>query len=240
VAPDRRQHRGAHPEDRSLFAPECVPTLRAATAELCWLLTRDYQIKSALKLVGDRHKLTERQRLGIARAACSDASLRHRRETCVPIEQLRGQAVVLDGFNLLITVEAALSGGLLLLCRDDCLRDLSSVHGSYRSVQETERAINLIGGALAQLDAANVHWLLDRPISNSGRLAAKLRAAAGQAGWTWQVELAFNPDALLQASPAIALTSDSIVLDSVARWANLLPHLCTQAQLELWLVDLRV
>ena len=76
-----------------------------------------------------------------------------RRESCVSVEQMHGEQVVIDGFNLLITLEAALSGGLVLLCRDGCLRDLSSVHGSYRSVQETERAINLIGTTLAELVA---------------------------------------------------------------------------------------
>ena len=240
MCPDQRQHRGAHPADRVLFAPERVPTLRTAATELCWLLTRGYQIKSALKLVGDRHSLTERQRLALARAACSDQSLTHRSETCVPLERLCGERVVIDGFNLMITLEAALSGGLLLLCRDGCLRDLASVHGSYRSVQETERAVNLIGATLATLGVGSAQWLLDRPVSNSGRLAVKIRTAAEQHGWTWQVELPFNPDAVIQAAAAIALTSDSTVLDGVARWTNLTPHLCAQAQLELWLIDLRV
>ena len=240
MCPDQRQHRGAHPADRVLFASERVPTLRTAAAELCWLLTHGYQIKSALKLVGDRHSLTERQRLALARAACSDQSLTKRRESCVLVEQMHGEQVVIDGFNLLITLEAALSGGLVLLCRDGCLRDLSSVHGSYRSVQETERAINLIGTTLAELSVADVQWLLDRPVSNSGRLAAKIRTAAAQHGWPWQVALPFNPDAAIQTADAIALTSDSTVLDGVARWANLMPHLCAQAQLELWLIDLRV
>lgn len=240
MSPDQRQHRGAHPADARLFTLERAAVLRAAAVELCWLLTRGYQIKSALKLVGDRHSLTERQRLALQRAACSDQSLAKRRKTCVAVEQLRGARVVIDGFNLLITLEAALSGGLVLLCRDGCLRDLSSVHGSYRSVQETERAITLIGTALAELGVAGVQWLLDRPVSNSGRLAAKLRTVAAQHGWPWQVDLSFNPDAAMQTTDAIALTSDSTVLDGVARWANLTTYVCTQAQLELWLVDLRV
>src|SRR5205085_6872158 len=168
------QHRGAHPADRALFAPERVHILRAATADLCWLLSQVYPIKAALKLVGDKHNLTERQRMAIARAACSDASLAHRRANCVPLERLRGASVVIDGFNLIITLETALSGGLLLQCRDACVRDLSSVHGSYRSVVETEQAIRLIGETLALLGVAEALWLVDRPISNSGRRGSKM------------------------------------------------------------------
>src|SRR5205814_1075744 len=60
--PDIRKHRGAHPEDRKLFADDQLPALRTAVRELSWLLSRDYSIKAALKLVGDRHALAERIR----------------------------------------------------------------------------------------------------------------------------------------------------------------------------------
>src|SRR2546422_1829607 len=43
--PDIRQHRGAHPEDRKLFADDQLTALRTATTELSWLLTHGYAIK---------------------------------------------------------------------------------------------------------------------------------------------------------------------------------------------------
>ena len=63
--PDTRTHRGPHPEDAKLFAPAAWPALREATAELCWLLSRHYAAPSALKLVGDRHQLSARQRAAL-------------------------------------------------------------------------------------------------------------------------------------------------------------------------------
>src|SRR6266542_2974364 len=118
MSPDIRKHRGAHPEDRTLFAADQLPALRTAVAELSWLLTRDYTIKAALKLVGDRYRLTDRQRLAVSRAASSDQSKKRRSETLVRIEQATGDELIVDGFNLIITIEAALSGGVLMLCRD--------------------------------------------------------------------------------------------------------------------------
>ena len=44
-------------------------------ADFSWLLTRGYAEKGALKLVGDRFSLTERQRLAVMRSACSDQHL---------------------------------------------------------------------------------------------------------------------------------------------------------------------
>ena len=239
MSPDTRRHRGAHPADAELFATAQLPKLRQAVVDLCWLLSRGYNLASSLKLVGDRYGLRERQRLAVSRSACSDQDRQRRKEHCVAVEQIRDQPVTVDGFNLIITVEAALSGGPLLVGVDDCIRDLSSVHGSYRSVDETDRAITMIGEAMHRLAPSSVLWLLDRPVSNSGRLAAKLTDLAARNSWPWEVEVVFNPDAAIIASPAIAITSDSSILDRVSRWSDLKSHLLAHDLPDAWTLDLR-
>ena len=240
MSPDTRRHRGAHPADAELFAPDQLEELRQSVGELSWLLSRGYNMTSALKLVGDRHGLRERQRLAVSRCACSDQSRKRRKDHCVSMEQVRNQQVVVDGFNLIITVEAALSGGPLLIGVDDCIRDLSSVHGSYRSVEETDRAIAMIGNSLQKLAPASVLWLLDRPVSNSGRLAAKIADLAARNNWPWNVEVVFSPDSAIIASPAVAITSDSSILDGAERWADLKSHLVAHEIPEAWTIDLRL
>lgn len=240
MSPDNRQHRGAHPADEKLFAPERLNSLRTAVSELSWLLSHGYSVKSALKLVGDQHQLTERQRLAVARAACTDTQQKGRAASCLPVERLDNEDILIDGFNLIITIEAALGGGVLLDCRDGCIRDLSSVHGSYRSVLETERAINLIGEALAQLKPASVCWFLDRPISNSGRLAQRIKDLASSKGWEWRVEVVFNPDAALKSSDeGIVVTSDSLILDEAGKWVNLNSYLVRKFIPHSWVIDLK-
>ncbi|MDQ3918600.1 MAG: DUF434 domain-containing protein [Acidobacteriota bacterium] len=238
MSPDRRRHRGAHPEDARLFADERLAALRVATAELSWLLGRGYQPKSALKLVGDRHALRERQRLAVSRAACPDERAEGRRASRVDAGRVAGSELIVDGFNLVITLEAALAGGVLILCRDGCVRDLSSVHGSYRAVEETERAVLLAGEALAALRPASVLWLFDKPVSNSGRLAGRVRNIAAARGWPWAVEVEFNPDRTIVNSGRVAVTSDSNVLDRAARWLNLSRPLVERKVAHAWLVDL--
>ncbi|HEX7721272.1 MAG TPA: DUF434 domain-containing protein [Pyrinomonadaceae bacterium] len=238
MSPDIRKHRGPHPEDRKLFADDQLTALRAAVSELSWLLTRGYAIKSALKLVGDKHALTERQRLAVSRAACSEQSKALRLASGVVMESLRGEQVIIDGFNLIITIEAALSGGLLIGCRDGCIRDLSSVHGSYRSVNETEAAIVIIGKALDQAGAESAEWILDKPISNSGRLAQRIRELAADRSWDWTVDLAFNPDAELTRSNLIVISSDGPLLDRVGRWSNLTDLIIEKRVADVWLIDL--
>jgi len=236
--PDLRKHRGAHPEDRTLFGDDNLPTLRTAVSELSWLLTRDYSMKGAVKLVGDRHKLTDRQRLALARAACSDQSRARRGNTRVELEKLEAADLIIDGFNLIITIEAALSGGVLFRCRDDCIRDLSSVHGSYRSVDETAVAIQLIGESLAAFRVKSVTWFLDRPVSNSGRLAQRIHDCAAQKGWPWTVDTVFNPDREIVSSQRVVISSDGPLLDQVDRWTNFNRYLIEKSLAAPWLVDL--
>jgi hypothetical protein len=238
LSPDRRRHRGAHPEDARLFAPERLDALRTAVSELSWLLGRGYQMKSALKLVGDRHNLRERQRLAVARAACSDESRAGRLALEADASEVEGADLIIDGFNLVITLEAALGGGVLVLCRDGCVRDLSSVHGSYRAVCETERAVTLAGEVLSTLRPASALWLFDSPVSNSGRLAERVRTLASEHNWPWQVRAEFNPDRSIINSQSLAVTSDSNVLDHAPRWLNLSRLILERHVPRPWLIDL--
>ena len=219
--PDKRAHRGPHPEDHHLFAPDQWDALRAAVSDFSWLLGRNYGEKSALKLVGDRFSLTERQRIAVMRCACSDEALARRRAHEADRDQIRDAPLRVDGYNVLTTIEAALSGGVLIQGRDGCLRDMASMHGSYRKVAETRPALELLGRYLGLWGVRNCLWYLDKPVSNSGRLKTIMNEVASEHGWSWQVELVPNPDAILRDTDEIVATADSVILDHCERWFNL-------------------
>jgi hypothetical protein len=219
--PDKRKHRGANPQDAAAFGADRWPALRQAVADLSWLLSSGYAEKSSLKLVGDRYRLTERQRLGVMRCACSDQALARRKEHEVAPAAAAGECLLLDGYNVLTTVEAALAGGLIIQGRDGCYRDLASMHGSFRKVAETAPAIELVGRQLAALDVPRCVWYLDRPVSNSGRLKTVIAGLAERNRWCWQIELVNSPDMALIAADQIAASADSVILDRCRRWCNL-------------------
>ncbi len=220
--PDQRQHRGPNPRDAEAFAPEMLPRLRAACADLCWLLTRGYAEKSAGTLVGDRYALTERQRIAVRRCACSDEQLHDRqRRQVIDFAQLTGAILEIDGYNVLTTVEAALAGGVVLIGRDGSYRDMASMHGNFKKVAETPKAITLIGQTLARCQLQSAIWYLDSPVSNSARLKQLLLEIAAENQWPWQVELVPDPDRILAVSPAIIASADSAILDRAPRWLSL-------------------
>jgi hypothetical protein len=236
--PDTRSHRGQHPMDANLFAEDKIPLLCEAVSDYSLLLSKGYAEKSSLKLVGDKFSLTERQRLAVMRSSCSDKQLADRKGKQLDIEAVAGKSLAIDGYNLLITIEAAMSGGIIFRGRDGCLRDLASIHGTYRKVTETIPAIELIGGFLQQIRVGNVLWLLDSPVSNSGRLKTIIRELAEKNGWNgfdprqqnsragkltagWQIDLALSPDAVLIKTDSIVVSSDGVILDACKKWLNL-------------------
>ncbi|MHC4949512.1 MAG: DUF434 domain-containing protein [Planctomycetota bacterium] len=219
--PDKRTHRGPHPEDAQLFTARTLPTLQKAVADMGWLLSRGYADKSTLKLVGDRYALTKRQRMAIMRASCSDSQLDNRTRKQISPDRMESQPLMIDGYNLLITIEAALAGALLFVGRDGCIRDLASIHGTYRKVEETLPAIETIAHTLNNLSISEVIWLLDQPVSNSGRLKQVILSFAENRSLNWDVQLVQNPDTVLIESNQLIATSDSNILDGCKKWLNL-------------------
>ncbi len=215
-----------------------LPRLREAVADFSMLLSKGYADKSALKLVGDRFSLTQRQRLAVMRGACSDQQLRSRLEHRVPVGALADQPIAIDGYNLLITIEAAMSGGLIFKGRDGCFRDLASIHGTYRKVEETVPAVQVIGAFLTEIRVAHALWLLDSPVSNSGRLKTLIAQLAHENNWPWEIRLTISPDAELSKTDVIVVSTDSVILDACQQWTNLAADIIRQRLPRTTVVDL--
>lgn len=204
-----------------MFGPKASPAVLQAVADHSYLLTKGYGSSSALELVGNRYRLNKRQRKAVLRMSASDQEVALRQSKLLEAADLQGQSLAIDGFNLLILLESALSGAYIFRGRDDLYRDISSVHGSYKRVVKTENAIRLVGQELQHLKVGRVHWFLDSPVSNSGRLKTFLLEQAEILGITWSVELVYNPDKALAESESVVISSDGWVLDECRRWYNL-------------------
>lgn len=211
--------------------------LREAAAHLAWLLDRGYAEPSSLKLVGDRFALRERQRTALRRSVAGASQANLRRGKRLEPSQLRDRDVVIDAFNVVIIVESALAGGLLLRGLDGALRDLASVHGNYRRMDATFRALDLIAAVLRSTRPASVQWLIDRPVSNSGRLRGWILERA-PAELRWSAELPDDADPLLRRSEAVVASGDAWVLDGCQAWVDL-PSAVVKAHVpRAWVLDL--
>lgn len=217
--PNRQRHRGAHPQDPELFAPSYVPSLQEAAQDLQWLLSRAYTLPAATKLVGDRFSLRQRQRMALTRSVCTYTAAENRIQKSISRLPPLQTPIWVDGFNILITLETCLSKGLLLQGQDSAYRDLASIHGSYHRVEETDQSIQLIGQLLGDYP---LQWYFDQPVSNSGRLAQRVRDIAIEYQWEWSVFTDHNPDQRLIESGALVVTTDALILDHCKEWLNVM------------------
>jgi hypothetical protein len=236
--PDTRSHRGPDPRDGEAFGPSSWPALRAAVADLSWLLGRGYAPVSALKLVGDRFSLTERQRMAVRRSSCADEARLRRAAGQVAAAAVAGRDLWIDGFNVVTTLETWLGGGVVFHCRDGTYRDLAGVHGTYRRVVETLPALEILAVVLRGLQVRHARWLFDRPVSNSGRIRALVQQTAAEQSLAWSVELVDNPDPILKQSIEVVATADSAILDAGPPWFNLARHVIETTAVRGQVIDL--
>lgn len=230
--------RGCDPDDPTRFGDDALGALRRAAIELSWLLERGYNLAPSLALVGDRHNLDARARLALQRGVASASSAEARRARCVERSALVGATLEIDALNLLVTLEVALSHGPVFLGFDGALRDLAGLRGSYRLLPETDAALGLLGDVLPALGVARCRWWIDAPVSNSGALAAKLRAWHEATSLEGEVELVRDADPVL-AGRTFVVSSDARVIDASSDWVALANELLARLTPRPWVIALR-
>jgi len=215
---EKKTRRGYVDTDEREFSEEHLIVLKNAQQEIHWLLDRGYPIKNAVTFVGNHYTLSNRQRLALSRATSPSVSIAERKNKEVSV--CANQTVSIDGLNLIITLEVALSGSVLIRCMDGTIRDLAGLRGTYRLIDKTDIAIALIGNKLRSMNITRAEFYLDAPVSNTGRLKARILEQMNKYGYDICVELSGNVDMLLKSKPYV-VTSDAIILNDCVSWINI-------------------
>ena len=264
--PNSQKHRGANPKDYAAFSEKNLENLKQAVSDLSWLLSNGYSQTASLKLVGDKFSLTDRQRKAINAASAEKESLELRKEKEVEIDLssypnissllgsnpdfkmmglvlMSNSTLVIDGYNLLITTECALSNAPLFIGLDGCMRDIASIHSTYRKVEETIPALELIGKVIEELEIKETIWVLDSPISNSGRLKKIMEDLAEEKKWNWKIKLEKHADKsiveLSQNQNHIVASCDAWITINASNWVNLCSFIVKNYIPSAWVLDFR-
>lgn len=195
-----------------------IDKLRSAGEELYYLINRGYPIKSASVFVGNHHLLSERQRLALVRSISLEDAIKNRKDK--EVFKLTGKTVYIDTFNTVITLETAFSGSTLLSCMDGTIRDLAGLRGTYRLIDKTDMAIDAIKRILEEENVKKAVFLIDAPVSNSGRLKQRIEECLSASKVTAICEVINDVDKNLYDKENV-ITSDAIILDKCISWFNL-------------------
>lgn len=213
--------RGFVPTDSRDFNEKNIAVMRKAQADIFYLVNHDYPIKNAVTFVGNRYQLSERQRTALQRAVSSEKSISERNKKLVST----GYTANIDGLNIIITLETALSGTTLLKCMDGTVRDLAGLRGTYKLIDKTDTAIRLIAEKLTEKGFKKAVFYIDKPVSNTGRLKQRILEIMADYPVDVSAELVDNADVVLWEKDCV-ISSDAIILDKCISWVNFANEIC--------------
>ena len=232
---EQMTRRGFDPQDLLNFSEAALDRLSQAQTDIQWLLDRGYLPGPVIDFVGSHHQLTARQRNALQRSTASQRQYDQRKASQLPLQVAHQDWLFIDGFNLVITLEVALSKSPVILGKDGVYRDLAGLRGTYRLIGQTDEALHLIGKTLQALAVPGARFYLDQPVSNSGRLRQRILSSAK--AWQIPVEVELVPD----SDPVLArlsrvVTGDSLILDQCQSWFNLAGKIITDEIPDAWVI----
>jgi hypothetical protein len=190
-------------------------TLRTAAVDFLYLLDRGYPRAASLQLVGNRYNLDRLHRDLLHRGIFARREADRRKCCLVGPEQLANSRLLVDGHNVLITIESGLAGRPLIAANDGLIRDVAGISHRYRISSLTHQAIDTLFQILGKYPPKETHFFLDAPIRQSGELAAALRAALKSWNLVGNARALKVPESRLTGSEGIVASSDSAILDEV-------------------------
>jgi hypothetical protein len=184
-----------------------------ASVDLKYLLNRGYNKTSALTFVCNHYQLEKADRHFLARAVFSDDKVIKTLEKKLSIEEIQGNDVVIDGFNVLITVEAVLKNEAII-CDDSVLRDTQGIFGKYTLSENTDRALQEIYYILKKYLPRSVTFYFDQQVSHSGDLCSRVNPH-------FCCKTVKHVDLTISNLNKITATSDSVLIENLDHFIDI-------------------
>ena len=127
--------------------------------------------------------------------------------------------MIVDGYNVLITIESmlVLKSEHLWLGDDGFIRDTRGVFRNYAVTDTTYKAIDAILALLSECKVGSATILLDSQMSNSGELARFIRSKLTECLLDGDARTSRHADFDLKnaGSSVVVATADGVIIDSV-------------------------
>lgn len=210
-----------------------------ALTDYYYLLNKNYPEKETLKLVGDHFRLTGPQRTVLFRGITSKKNASIRKSKRIPIEDLKGKELYIDGYNFLFTIMNYLLGKMVFIGNDGILRDSGGTYGKIEKEEIFCKAVNTLMGFLQKKNIENVTIYLDEPVSNSQSHVMQIEKKIQEVKIKGEVHLLHSVDhRLKQIKDGVIATSDSEIIDQTPGKVIDLARTVMEAAYEITILDL--
>lgn len=176
-----------------------------AAKDYKYLLNRGFPQKASLDFVSARYRLSRSERNLLMRCVHRDVDLEViKRRT---VSNVRGVDLVIDGYNVFLTVASAIEKLPLFLCDDGFIRDIRSTYTKDFNSPTIKEAIEKVIKAIELLGVGSALVVLDKNISWSARHAEFLAQNYGVPTVT-----ATKADIAVIGSGRVVCSSDFVIL----------------------------
>jgi len=207
--------------------------------DLKWFLDHRYPKKGSIELVGNRHRLNSEERKILYRGVFDSKSIAERSKKKIDIKDINIDYLIIDGYNVIITIESYICGKVVFRALDGYVRDISGIYGNYTFSDLTRRCIHLIISFIKSIEenqSSKIYGTiyLDSPVSKSGELASYLRNKLSNEELLLKAEVVKSSDFKIKnrsvannSSCGCVSTSDTVIIDRSERIIDIPDYIIT-------------
>jgi len=187
-----------------------------ACRDYAYMVNRLYPERGAIKLVGDRYRLTRDQRTVLYRGISSREKSELRKSRLV--QEIKGLTLAVDGYNVLFSLLNYRLGRFTFIANDNFLRDAGSLHGRLRDEKTFHDCLSQLMDFLVSRQPARVDVFLDSPVSHSEWHAQMIREMLASYRLQGECQVLHSADfALKHYRYDVLATSDTVIIERAER-----------------------
>lgn len=184
-----------------------------ASTDYFFLLNKEYPETPTIKLVGDRYRLSGRQRNVLFRGITSQDNAASRKTKISGA--IKGEKLYVDGYNVLFTIMNYTLGKTIFIGNDGILRDSGGDYGKIEDESFFYKAADVLFDFIKNSGVQTVLIYLDESISGSAFHLKELEKKMSGTGIEGKiVPVKFADNELKKVSDGMIATSDSGIIDA--------------------------
>jgi hypothetical protein len=224
---------------------ELNTNFRDSVQDLVWMLERGYPKKPAIEAVGNRYRLNHDERMILYRGIFDLKTAECRRKKLVDPFKTPAGKLLIDGYNVFITILSYLKGMCVFRAFDGYVRDVSEVFGNLKIESLARRCIELIVTFIKHLHIREyISVLFDTPKSVSrdiGKLYSYLEKDVKETQQSISVRVVNSVDKVIVRDirpDTTVSTSDTEIIEKAEKIIDIPYHIITK-ELRGDILDLR-
>lgn len=202
------------------------------------ILRWGYPKFSTIRFVADHFQLSQEERHILTRVIMPPGKIVSRINKKVACTDIKDRNLLLDGYNVLLSVDSLLKREPMWFCDDGYIRDTRYYFSKAKQAEDIEESLNTILDFLSETGPKSVFFLFDAQVSRSGELAGFIRHKLKEYGISGEAKTSKTADFELKAkggdpeNNVIVATSDGIIIDSVRKILDIPACLMEKMEIE--------